>query len=82
MKSVWFWDAFAQESPKKQSGTYWCVAVHVAAAAHGRVQVVQVDGRQALLRKTVAQAAHQTPGTLAAFGLRVVKCYLHTGAKK
>lgn len=48
---------------------YWCVAVHVAS---------HVD--QALLRVAVAQAAHQTPGTLAAFGLRVVKCYLRMQA--
>lgn len=32
---------------KKRS--YWCVAVYVAAAADGSVQVVKVDGRQALL---------------------------------
>lgn len=29
--------------------TYWCVAVHVAAAADGGVQVVEVDRRQTLL---------------------------------
>lgn len=52
---------------------YRCVAVHVAS---------QVDRRQALLRVAVAQAAHQTPGTLAALGLRVVKCYLRTHASK
>lgn len=52
--------------------------MHVAAAADGRVQVVKVDGRQALLRETVAQAAAQTPWTLTAFCLRVVQRYLHT----
>lgn len=54
---------------KSDARPYWCVAVHVAC---------HVDRRQALLRVAVAQAAHQAPGTLAAFGLRVVKCYLRT----
>lgn len=36
-------------SPKIKKRSYWCVAVHVAAAADGGVQVVKVDGRQALL---------------------------------
>lgn len=54
---------------KSDARPYRCVAVHVAS---------HVD--QALLRVAVAQAAHQTPGTLAAFGLRVVKCYLRMQA--
>lgn len=49
-----------------------------AAAADSGAHVVSVDGRQTLLWKTAAQAAAQTPGTLAAFRLRVVQRYLHT----
>lgn len=55
-----------------QIESYWCVAVHAADAADGGVQAVKVDGCQALLGKTVAQAATQTARTLTAFSLRVV----------
>lgn len=71
-----------QQSPwTKRKGSYWCVAVYTpaaAAAADRRVPVVEVDGRQTLLWKTVAKAAAQTPRTLAAFCLMVVQRYLHT----
>lgn len=41
--------------------------------ADGRGQAAEVDGRQALLRQAVAQAAGQAPGTLAALGLGAVQ---------
>lgn len=56
-------------------GPYRRVAAHVpaASAGDGRGQAAQVDGRQALLRQAVAEAAGQAPGTLAALGLGAVQ---------
>lgn len=36
-------------APPPMKDSYWCVAVHVPAAADGRGQAAQVDGRQTLL---------------------------------
>lgn len=63
-------------------GSYWWVALHVAAAADGIVEAVKVDWRQILLWKAVAQAATQTPRTLTAFRLWVVQRNLKTHTQK